>query len=319
MNNTATTYTAQHAFEALDAIKAAKAKYDAICSPACVGGFRYCPDSKISQAYHAAGRRLFEVADFFFAKLTGFKTLQDCLEAQGHGYRPTFREDYGNDLEVEFLAETYDYLAECRGLPLRAYRPERRPLPVGVPAIPECVRNHDGRRPAGAAADNLARLSREGKLIEAIKCATRLAGDKQHYPIECRDWFSKAADSLLNSLDADKPGVLTLQWIKDRLSDLRDIAHDQAKTLDVRFLRSSGHEVRLGGGDYYEYSGGWNGTLKDLKSHAERCQSKGGDTVNVGGQWLCADSLEDTFDPTDCEWNLSLTVDEILGIGKKRA
>lgn len=125
MNDTATTYTIDQGFAALEAIKSAKAKYDAIASREAVGGFRHCPDAAVAAAYHEAGQKLFEVADYFFAALTGFKTLNECLEDQGHGYRPTFREAGGKDLETVFLAEVYDYLAETRGLPLRAYRPER--------------------------------------------------------------------------------------------------------------------------------------------------------------------------------------------------
>ncbi len=240
--NTATSYTAAQGFAALAAIKSAKAKYDAIASRDAVGGFRHCPDAKVAAEYHSAGQKLFEVADYFFATLTGFKTLNECLDAQGHGYRPTFREEGGKDAEVVFLAEVYDYLAETRGLPLRAYRPE-----------------------------------------QAV------------------------------------PAKLTLASIKAKLRDLREEAHRETRSIDAKYFRSSGHEVRLGGGPdgYYEYGGAWDGTLKDLKDHAERCRSKGGDTVDIGGQWLCGNDLNDTFDPTDCEWFVSLTVDEILGIGRK--
>lgn len=243
MNATETTYTVDQAFAALAAIKSAKAKYDAISSKDAFGGFRHCPDRKVAAEYHEAGQKLFEVADYFFATLTGFKTLNECLDAQGHGYRPTFREEGGKNAEVVFLAEVYDYLCETRGLPLRAYRPER---------------------------------------------------------------------------GETKP-KLTLASIKAKLRDLREEAQAETRSIDAKYFRSSGNEVRLGGGsdNYYEYGGAWDGTLKDLKSHAERCRSHGGDTVHIGGQWLCGNDLEDTFDPTDCEWNLSLSVDEILGIGKK--
>ena len=77
---------------------------------------------------------LFEIADNFFRTLTGFTSLDDCLNAQGHGYRPTFREEGSSDNETAFLADAYDYVAELRDLPLRAYRPERAvkpPLTLG--------------------------------------------------------------------------------------------------------------------------------------------------------------------------------------------
>jgi hypothetical protein len=61
-------------------------------------------------------------ADVLFAKNTGFKTLNDCLSAQADGYRPSFYEKHNS--EIKFLADAYDYVAELRGLPMRAYRPE---------------------------------------------------------------------------------------------------------------------------------------------------------------------------------------------------
>jgi hypothetical protein len=242
VNATATTYTAAQGFAALEAIKSAKAKYDAIAYREAVGGFRHCPDAAVAAAYHEAGQKLFEVADYFFATLTGFKTLNECLDAQEHGYRPSFYEAFGKDLETVFLAEVYDYLAETRGLPQRAYRPQRA-----------------------------------------------------------------------------KPTKLTVAAIKAKLRDLREEAHRNTRSIDAKYFRSSGIEVRLGGGpnDYYEYGGAWDGTLKDLRDHAERCRSNGGDTVTLGGQWLFGNDLKDTFDPTDCEWFVELKVDEILSIGKK--
>lgn len=246
MNATATSYTVDQAFAALEALKATKAKHDAI-SWRQRDGFIFCPDAQVSAAYAAAGRRLFEVADYLFAKLTGFKTLNECLDAQGHGYRPTFREDGGRDRETVFLAEVYDLVAECRGLPLRAYRPQQ--------AKPEA-----------------------------------------------------------------KP-ALTLQSLKDSLRTLRDEAHP-GRIKGYPYVRSGGNEFRLGGdngtlGGYYEYYGSWNGTLKELKDAAVRCREKGGDTVSIGGQWLCCDCLDGDYEPTDCDWNINLTVDEILAIGKK--
>ena len=318
MNATATSYTVDHAFAALDALKAIKPKHDAISSFR--NGFVFCPDAQVSAAYAAAGKRLFEVANYFYATSTGFKTLNDCLDAQGHGYRPTFREEGGKNRETVFLAEVYDLIAEARGLALRAYRPEQhpKPLPAGIPAISACVRGHYGRRPAGAAADWIVSLASEGRLVEAIKSAQRIAANDRDYDSNCREWFRNACDALSNAYDADKPEKLTLQWVKDRVASLRDIAHDQARPLKARFLRSSGNEVRLSGdNEYYEYHGDWNGTLKDLKYHAETCKANGGNSVFVSGYWLCGENLRDDFDRTDCEWNLCLTPDEILNIGKK--
>jgi hypothetical protein len=324
VNATAISYTVDQAFSALDALKAIKPKHDAISSFR--GGFVFCPDDQVSAAYQAAGKRLFEVANYFYATLTGFKTLNECLDAQGHGYRPTFNEDGGKDRETVFLAEVYDLVAEARGLALRAYRPQQhpKPLPAGLPAISPCVRNHYGRRPAGAAADWIVSLASEGRLVDAIKSAQRIAANDRDYDNNCREWFRNACDALLNAYDADKPEKLTLQWVKDRVASLRDIAHDEARPLKARFLRSSGNEVRLSDGKggtehYYEYSGEWDGTLKDLKRHAERCKAKGGDSVFVSGYWLCGEDLRDDFDRTDCEWNLCLTPEEILAIGKRSA
>ena len=324
MNATAISYTVDQAFSALDALKAIKPKHDSISSFR--GGFVFCSDAQVSAAYLAAGKRLFEVANYFYATLTGFKTLNECLDAQGHGYRPTFNEDGGKDRETVFLAEVYDLVAEARGLALRAYRPQQhpKPLPAGLPAISPCVRNHYGRRPAGAAADWIVSLASEGRLVDAIKSAQRIAANDRDYDNNCREWFRNACDALLNAYDADKPEKLTLQWVKDRVASLRDIAHDEARPLKARFLRSSGNEVRLSDGKggtehYYEYSGEWDGTLKDLKRHAERCKAKGGDSVFVSGYWLCGEDLRDDFDRTDCEWNLCLTPEEILAIGKRSA
>ena len=321
MNATAISYTVDQAFAALEALKATKANHDAISSRQ-RDGFIFCPDAQVSAAYHAAGKRLFEVANYFYANLTGFKTLNECLDAQGHGYRPTFNEDGGKDRETVFLAEVYDLVAEARGLALRAYRPQQhpKPLPAGLPAISPCVRNHYGRRPAGAAADWIVSLASDGRLVDAIKSAQRIAANDRDYDNNCREWFRNAGDALLNAYDADKPEKLSLQWIKDRLANLRDIAHAQAKTLGVRFLRSSGNEVRLGGDNgYYEYHGDWNGTLKDLKYHAEHCKANGGNSVVVSGYWLYGEDLRDDFDRTYCEWDLCLTPDEILAIGKRSA
>jgi hypothetical protein len=315
VNATATTYTVGQAFAALDAFKAIKPKHDAISSFR--HGFVFCPDAQVSAAYQAAAKRLFEVANYFYATSTGFKTLNECLDAQGHGYRPTFNEDGGKDRETVFLAEVYDLVAEARGLALRAYRPQQhpKPLPAGLPAIPACVRGHYGRRPAGAAADWIVSLASEGRLVDAIKSAQRIAANDRDYDNNCREWFRNACDALHNAYDADKPEKLTLQWVKDRVASLRDIAHDEARYLKARFLRSSGNEVRLtGDNNYYEYSGEWDGTLKDLKRHAEYCKAKGGNSVFVSGYWLCGEDLRDDFDRTDCEWDFCLTVDEILNI-----
>lgn len=116
----------------------------------------------------------------------------------------------------------------------------------------------------------------------------------------------------------DRPATLTLQGIKERLRDLRDATLADRDTIDAAFFRSSGNEIRLSkaDGDYYEYYGGWKGTIKGLKDAAERCRQKGGDTVYVGGHWLCGYALDGDFEPTECEWGISLTVEEILAIGR---
>jgi len=245
VNATITSYTVDQAFSALDALKAIKPKHDTISSFR--DGFVFCPDAQVSAAYQAAAKRLFEVANYFYATSTGFKSLNDCLDAQGHGYRPTFNEEGGRDRETVFLAEVYDLVAEARGLPLRAYRPQQ--------AKPE-----------------------------------------------------------------PKP-ALTLQSLKANLKHLRDEARRDAKSIDARFFRSSGTEVRFGGDADVDYCfvGEWNGTLKQLKSLAEDCQSRGGKIVSLSGHWKCGDNLEDIFDPTDCEWEVNLTPDEILAIGKRSA
>lgn len=234
MNATATSYNVDQAFAALEAYKSAKDKYR-----------QFGHERLVSESLVDAANRLYEITNYFFAKLTGFKTLHECLDAQSHGYRPTFREDGGKDRETVFLAEVYDLVAECRGLALRAYRPEQ--------AKPEA-----------------------------------------------------------------KP-ALTLQSLRAKLKHLRDEARRDTKSIDARFFRSSGIEVRFGGDADVDYCfvGEWNGTLKQLKSLAEDCQSQGGKTVSLSGYWLCGDNLEDTFDPTDCEWDVTLTVEEILAIGKK--
>lgn len=115
--------------------------------------------------------------------------------------------------------------------------------------------------------------------------------------------------------EADRPETLTLKWIKGRLRDLRDASSDERASIDAKFFRSSGDEIRLSSteGDYYEYFGGWDGTLKQLKQAAAHCRQNGGESVYIGGYWLCGDSFYGEFEPTDCEWGLSLSVDEILG------
>lgn len=115
--------------------------------------------------------------------------------------------------------------------------------------------------------------------------------------------------------------ALTLQSLKDSLRTLRDEAHP-GRIKGYPYVRSGGNEFRLGGdngtlGGYYEFYGSWNGTLKELKDAAVRCREKGGDTVSIGGQWLCCDCLDGDYEPTDCDWNIDLPVDEILAIGKK--
>jgi hypothetical protein len=168
--------------------------------------------------------------------------LNDCLDAQGHGYRPTFRENGGKDRETVFLSEVYDLVAEARGLPLRAYRPQQA-----------------------------------------------------------------------------KPVAPTLQSIKAELRTLREEAHP-GRVKGYPYVRSGGNEIRLIGseGGFYEYWGSWDGTLKELKDGAVRCRDRGGDTVSVGGRWLCCDCIDGDYEPCDgTDWGVSLSVDEILAIGKK--
>lgn len=214
MNTTATTYTIDQAFAALEFINNPHENY-------------------------AYGKHLFEIANYFYAKLTGFKTLEECLAAQRHGYRPTFNEDGGKNRETVFLAEVYDLVAEARGLALRGYRPQQA-----------------------------------------------------------------------------KPPALTLQGVKATVARLRREARRECRSIDARFFRSSGTEVRFGGDEDVDYcfAGEWNGTLKQLKSLARDCRSRGGKIVSLSGYWLCGEDLRDDFDRTDCEWELTLTVDEILNI-----
>ena len=324
MNATAISYTVDQAFEALEAIKATKAEHDSISYPRW-DGFVFCPDAQVSAAYHAAGKRLFEIANYFFAKSTGFSTLNECLEAQGHGYRPTFREDGGKDRETVFLAEVYDLIAECRGHALRAYRPEQaKPLPVGVPPIPDCVRQ-DTRpyRSAAVAADIVVGFAREGQIADAVLIAVSKAADERSYGADIRDWFSRTADSLKKRLDEDRPQVLTLQWIKDRCRKLRDIAHREAKTVDCKFIRSRGFEYRLcSEDDVIECSGPGckEPTLKGLRADAVLCREQGGSSINISGGYDGSDDFEfSDYQPFVTEWSLTLSVDEILAIGKKSA
>jgi hypothetical protein len=105
---------------------------------------KYCPDETAHQAYHKAGNALMMMADVFYARLTGFTSLNECLKAQGHGYRPTFREENGMNKPVVFMAEVYDLVAERRGLKMRAYRPEQKKEKwgdefPGVPSLDEDI------------------------------------------------------------------------------------------------------------------------------------------------------------------------------------
>lgn len=325
MNATATSYTVDQAFAALEELKATKAKHDAISSRQ-RDGFIFCPDAQVSAAYAAAGRRLFEVADHFFAKLTGFKTLNDCLDAQGHGYRPTFREDGGRDRETAFLAEVYDLVAECRGLPLRAYRPEQaKPeptLPAGLPPLPACIK--DDRRGfynSNGYASQIVKFIEAGRIADAVLLAVRVAGNDHRHAADIREWFSRVSDSLKHRLDDDRPAVLTLQWIKDRCRQLREIAHAEAKTVDCKFIRSRGFEYRLCSNEGTIESSGpgcKEPTLKGLRADAVRCREDGGDLIQIGGGYDGSDDFEfSDYQPFVTEWDLTLTVDEILSIGKK--
>lgn len=312
MNATATTYTADQAFAALAALKSAKAKYDAIASKDGLGGYRHCPDAKVAAEYHAAGQRLFEVADYFFATLTGFKTLNECLEAQANGYRPTFREDGGKDRETVFLAETYDYLAETRGLPLRAYRPEQAALlPAGIPEVPPCVLNHVPFRGRSGKwyADKVIDLASTNGLYGAIRTALDAinAIDKQ----DCRDWFGAVADSLKEQFDRDRPSRLSIQWIKQRCHDLREIANAEAKTVDVKYLRSRGYDYHaIGEGGVIDSTGPGSKepTLRLLKDLASR-----GTEVEISGGFDGSDDFGfGDYEPLVAEWSLTLKSEDIL-------
>ena len=218
---------------------------------------------------------------------------------------------------LEYLADhefidAYDLCAEAQGLEA-SYRPERDEF-----SIPECVRNHVGRRPAIEAANRIVQLTREGRLADAVELSARLSNDERLYDEECRLWFADTYRRLLDRFEAERPANLTLQWIRDRLRDLRDISSVERSGIDAKFFRSSGNEIRLckTEGDYYEYFGGWNGSIKQLKEAAEHCRQNGGDSVYIGGHWLCGDSFDGDFEPTDCEWGLSLSVDDILCDGR---
>ena len=244
--------------------------------------------------------------DTIVAARSTFKALDDLLAAQGHGYRPTIREAFGADADAVALAEAYDSAAEARGLPLRAYRPERQPLPEGVPQVPECVRQD--RRASTHAYAVIDHASKGNVGAAAITAARAEANDR--LPFECRDWFGKAVETLLVRLDADRPAKLTLCWIADRCRWLRDISREQAKGVDCAHLRSSGTEVRVSGpNNFYEYIGPWDGTLKSLR---EAAGQPGVDEVSLGGHWLCGESLDGDFGRTDAEWGLSLSAREIL-------
>jgi hypothetical protein len=322
VNDTATNYTVDQAFAALEALKATKAKHDAISSRQ-RDGFIFCPDAQVSAAYAAAGRRLFEVADYLYAKLTGFKTLNECLDAQANGYRPTFREDGGRNRETVFLAEVYDLVAEARGLALRAYRPEQaKPLPAGLQPLPACIRDDKrGFYNSNGYASQIIQFIESGRIADAVLLAVRVAGNDHRHAADIRDWFSRTADSLKKRLDEDRPEVLTLQWIKDRCRQLRDIAHAEAKTVDCKFIRSRGFEYRLcSEDDVIECSGPGckEPTLKGLRADAARCSEQGGNSINISGGYDGSDDFGfSDYQPFVTEWDLTLTVDEILGI--KRA
>jgi len=127
---TATSYSAAQGFKALRDFRSAAEAYDSVREPIWNGTATFCPSAEIGRKYTEASENLIQIADFFFAKLSGFTGVIDCLNAQDHGYRPTFHEEGSSDNETAFLAETYDYLAERRGADLRGYRPERAVKPA---------------------------------------------------------------------------------------------------------------------------------------------------------------------------------------------
>ena len=62
---------------------------------------------------------LFDYADIVSLAITGIG-INALLEKQGHGYRPTIRTADGSRYTA--FADLYDFIAEQRGLSLRAYR-----------------------------------------------------------------------------------------------------------------------------------------------------------------------------------------------------
>lgn len=285
-------------------------------------------NQELRASYAAATNSLNDHLDRLVAVETGFGgSFTDLVAAQredgGHGYRPTFHEAGRPALTV--LADAYDYVATLWGLPLKSFRPERvedRPLPAGVPAIPACVK--EDKRPhrsASTAADIIVGFVRDGRIADAVLIAVSKAADDRSYAADIREWFSRTADSLKHRLDEDRPAVLTLQWIKDRCRQLRDIAHREAKTVDCKFIRSRGFEYRLcSEDDVIEGSGPGckEPTLKGLRADAVQCREQGGSSIDISGGYDGSDDFEfSDYQPFVTEWSLSLSVDEILAIGKK--
>lgn len=132
MNATETTYTVDQGFAALRlAVQ--------LCRE--IASEDFYDQGNTREKLRDAHARLYAVADQFFKSHTGFDGLEHVLSAsRENGYTPTFHEEYGNNRVNSFLAETFDYAAELRGLRARGYRPERSPSAesgiLGLPPFP---------------------------------------------------------------------------------------------------------------------------------------------------------------------------------------
>jgi hypothetical protein len=285
---------------------------------------------ELRASYAAATNSLNDHLDRLVAQETGFGgSFIELVEAQReNGYRPSFYEK--TNPAVEVLADAYDFVAKLWGLPLTSYRPEQakpipacpQTLPAGLPPLPACIRDDKrGFYNSNGYASQIVQFIEAGRIADAVLLAVRVAGNDHRHAADIRDWFSRAADSLKHRLDDDRPAVLTLQWIKDRCRQLRDIAHAEAKTVDCKFIRSRGFEYRLcSEDDVIEGSGPGckEPTLKGLRADAARCREQGGSSINISGGYDGSDDFEfSDYQPFVTEWSLTLSVDEILAIGKK--
>jgi len=280
--------------------------------------------------FAAASNSLNDHLDRLVAQETGFGgSFIDLVEAQRkNGYRPSFYEK--DNPAVAVLADAYDFVATLWGLPLTSYRPEQpKPLPVcvstfpaGLPPLPACIRDDKrGFYNSNGYASQIVQFIEAGRIADAVLLAVRVAGNDHRHAADIRDWFSRTADSLKNRLDDDRPAVLTIQWIKDRCRQLRDIAHAEAKTVDCKFVRSRGYEYRLCSDKGTIESSGpgcKEPTLKSLRADAVACREDGGDLIQIGGGYDGSDDFGfSDYQPFVTEWSLTLTVEEILNI--KRA